>query len=105
VEQSRTGDSLFSEAEKIGIDVREDTGSGLTFNFFEEEANTEAPAAQQSSALVTAVDTSSLLPPVVEDSHDSSEEVAAATAVIPVVVTLPSLSFIFSGAFSFHRDM
>lgn len=110
MEQARTGDSLFSEAEKIGIDVREDTGSGLLFNFFDEE-NTEAPALQQPTAVGTGSeivqqDDTSLPVTVVEDTERGEVVTSEPTAVLlPVTVTLPSLSFVFSGAFSFHRDM
>ena len=108
MEQARIGDSLFSEAEKIGIDVREDAGSGLLFNFFDEE-NT-APVVQQPTATQNGCgqqDETVVPVAVVEDDLTNGEvAVAESTPVLPVLpVILPSLSFVFSGAFSFHRDM
>lgn len=87
---------MFSEAEKIGIDVRkDDTGSGLSFNFFQTEPE-DLPAAP--IEIAAAVDVAS------EVTADVAEEVRP-VEITAKHVSLPSLSFIFSGAFSFHRTM
>ena len=101
MEQSLTGDSLFSEAEKIGIDVREDTGAGLTFNFFEDDVTANPVANLESGSSVNAVSVEHSSLPLAED--DAGDEPIAVPDVVPL--TLPSLSFVISGAFAFHRDM
>ena len=107
IERARVEDSLFSEAEKIGIDVREDAGSSLLFNFFDAEVAPDVCGVQLSDALPSSTSAGNAAPlgvaldvPVVDDANLLDQGAPSSQQV-----SLPSLTTVHVKAFSFHRDM
>jgi hypothetical protein len=107
---SLISDRLYIEAEKLAIDVRDDSkakegggGSQMMFGFFDEPANTSTTAAAPVSAPVRSVGEDSERDEMVEEQEPSyyGEEDAE---TISERFVLPSLFSVIADAVSFQRD-